>query len=248
MAGLSAEREVVYWDYRGHGDSERGRSGDYSMATQADDLRRVTEAVRGAGGAVPVHIAFSMGVTVLLELYRRHPEEVKAMVLVAGGADHPYAASPFFRLPGARPALRAWLRGVAPLVPRLSPATRRLSGSSAIFSMGRALGALNAAAPREELEHFFRTVGAMDLEAYWATVRALLEAHASDVLPRVRVPVLIVAPARDLLAPQRDLEQLRASIPSAEWVRLPHTGHAILLEAGDVVAERVRSFLHRLPE
>jgi pimeloyl-ACP methyl ester carboxylesterase len=248
IAGLVSTYDLVNWDYRGHASSEVARSGDYSMATQADDLARVTEAAcAAASGKAPVHVAFSMGVTVLLELYRRRPDLVGAMALVAGGADHPYASSPVLRVPGTRAALRAGLRGAAPWVPRLAPVIRRVLTSPVPFALGRAVGALTPEAPRDELEHFFEAMSTMDLNAYWGTLRALFEAHGADVLRTIRVPVLIISPAKDLLAPKRDLERLRRDIPGARWEYVPGTGHAILLEAGDAVVRHVRDFLGRLP-
>ena len=248
VQGLAGENRVVNWSYRGHGESESARSKDYAIRTHADDLARVAEAMRayGMGELPPVHVAFSMGVTVLLELYRARPELVGAMVLVAGGADHPHSSSAFFRVPGMRRAVRGALRLAAPIVPRASPIARRVAAARALFPVAQALGAIGKDAPREEVEHFFRTVGAMDLEAYWESMRSLMEAHASDVLARVKVPVLIVAPERDLLAARRDLVTLREGIPGAEWVMVPGTTHAMLLEAGGVVADRVRGFLGRV--
>jgi pimeloyl-ACP methyl ester carboxylesterase len=251
IRALSSERRIVHWDYRGHAASEGSRSNDYSMPTLADDLRRVTEAVAlDAGGpsvAAAIHVGFSMGVTVVLELYRRRPDLVRAMVLVAGGADHPYSASPLFHVPGVHAAVRLGLRAAAPVVPLFRPLTRRLGRSTSLFPLGQALGALAHDAPRAELEHFFRAVGDMDPGAYWSTLRGLLRAHASDLLPSISVPVLIVAPARDIMAPRAELELLQDTIPRATWFQVPNTGHAILLEAGDAVARGVRDFLRGLP-
>jgi pimeloyl-ACP methyl ester carboxylesterase len=249
IAGLVGAHDVVRWDYRGHKPSEVARSGDYAMATQADDLRRVTEAAceAAASGTAPVHVAFSMGVTVLLELYRSRPDLVRAMILIAGGADHPHASSPVLRVPGTRAAIRASLRAAALWVPRFAPVARRVLTSRVPFALGRAVGALAPEAPREELEHFFEAMSTMDLVAYWGTLRALFEAHGADVLPTVRVPVLIISPENDILAPKRDLERLRDGIPGARWEYVPGTGHAILLEAGDTVVRHVRDFLGRLP-
>ncbi|MGO8994527.1 MAG: alpha/beta fold hydrolase [Polyangiaceae bacterium] len=248
VAGLAGEHRVVHWSYRGHGESESARSGDYAIKTHAADLERVTEAVRayGMSDRPPVHVAFSMGVTVLLELYRVRPELVGAMVLVAGGADQPHSSSALFRVPGARQVLRGALRIASPLVPRASPIARRVGAARALYPMARAIGAIGKDAPRQEIEHFFRTVGAMDLKAYWESMRSLMDAHASDVLERVSVPVLIVAPESDVLASRRDLGALRKGIPAAEWVSVPGTTHAMLLEAGDVVADRVREFLGKM--
>lgn len=244
VGGLVPEHRVFDWWYRGHGESEQSRSGDYAIATHADDLRIVTEAVQADLGVAraPVHVAFSMGVTVLLELYRARPDLVRAMVLVAGGADHPYASSARLRRPLARAALRGALRAASPVVPALSPIVCRVASSRALYSLARSMGAIGAEAPRDEVEHFFRAVGSMDLRAYWETLRSLMEAHASDVLPRVRVPVLVVAPEHDVMTPRGDLEALRDAIPDVTWMAVPHTSHAILLEAGGAIVARVRAF------
>ncbi len=246
VAGLAPERRVFDWWYRGHGESDVSRSGAYAIAQHADDLRLVTEAALARAGTSakrpPVHVAFSMGVTVLLELYRARPDLVGAMVLVAGGADQPYASSAVLGAPLARAAVRTALRVASPIVPAMSPLARRVAASRALFPLARTLGAIGADAPRDEVEHFFRGVGSMDLRAYWETLRSLMEARASDVLPRIGVPVLVVAPERDVMALRGDLDALREAIPAAEWMAVPGTSHAILLEAGAAIAARVRAF------
>ncbi|AUX46610.1 alpha/beta hydrolase [Sorangium cellulosum] len=245
VSALATTTRLVHWSYRGHGQSETARSGDYAVRTHTDDLLRVTEAVRADGtfAGAPVHIAFSMGVTVLLELYRRRPDLVRAMVLIAGGADHPYASSAAFRIPGTRGVVRGALRTAAPIASRIAPVVRRITASRAIFPLGRAAGVFGPEAPRDELEHFLRAVGTMDPHAYWESLRSLMEARASDVLPHVRVPVLVIAPERDVMALRADLDTLRRLIPGAEWMVVPRTGHAMLLEAGGVVSARIREFL-----
>jgi pimeloyl-ACP methyl ester carboxylesterase len=246
VAKLAPRHAVVHWHYRGHGASESARTKDYAIATHVSDLEKVTEAVRREHpGTPPVHVAFSMGVTVVLELYRRRPDLVGALVLVAGGADHPYASSAVFRVPGVARAVRAVLRVATPMVPRGAPVFRKLSALPAAFTLARAFRAIGPDAPRDDVEHFFRAVGAMDLDAYVRTLASLMEAHASDVLPTVRVPALIVAPERDVMALQGDLRALARGLPDASWVSLPATTHAILLEAGATIGGHIERFLLR---
>jgi pimeloyl-ACP methyl ester carboxylesterase len=245
---LAPKYRVVDWSYRGHAESNVSRSGDYAVTSHADDLDRVSRAAGATFGdeGAAIHIAFSMGVTVLLEHYRRHPEKVRAMVLVAGGADYPYASVPIFRVPGAKKVLDLGLRAAAPVIPRLTPITERLSRSKTLFTLGRTFGALTETAPREELEHFFESVGNMDIRAYWGSLTALFRAHASDVLPTVKVPVLVVASSHDVMAPDKELEALRDGIRGAAFIRVPESGHAVLLEAGGEVGRVVGEFLSRL--
>jgi pimeloyl-ACP methyl ester carboxylesterase len=187
-----------------------------------------------------------MGVTVLLTMLRARPDHARALVLIAGGADHPYASSRLLRVPGVRAALHGGLRAASPVVPRIGPIAKRVAKSKALFPISQRLGAIGRDAPRDDVEHFFRTVGAMDLRAYWESLRSLMKARASDVLPTLRVPTLVVAPERDVMATRADLEALRTAIPGAEWMLVPGTGHAMLLEAGELVAERIRAFARAL--
>ncbi len=246
--GLARDHRVVDWSYRGHGESDPATSGDYSLATHVDDLVRVTEAVRDASadGRALLHVAFSMGVTVVLELYRRRPDLVSGMVLIAGGADHPYASLRPLRAPAVRAALRTAFRAITPAMPRAQPLLRRITAMTSLVPLAVATGAIGASAPRDDIAHFFQSVGAMDQRAYWGTLTSLVDAYASDVLPTIRVPVLVIAPERDVMALRSDLHALRDGIPDAEWLLLGGTGHAILLEQGGVIADKIRELSARL--
>src|SRR6202041_49073 len=104
---------------------------------------------RGTNASTPVHVAFSMGVTVLLEYYRRRPDRVGGMVLIGGGADQPGASSALFRIPLARQTLHVALRAAARVARRTPGVLRRVAESKAIFPVARAVGALGPGAPRE---------------------------------------------------------------------------------------------------
>jgi pimeloyl-ACP methyl ester carboxylesterase len=240
---LAPHHRVVHWSYRGHGESGSAASGDYSIATHADDLVRVAQdAVQGPA----VHIAFSMGVTVTLEAYRRRPDLMRALVLIAGGADGPYASALAMRGPRARAAMRAAVRAAGNLAVPLAPVIRSATASRALLPLAQAVGAVGKDAPRDVMERFFRGVGEMDMRAYWGTLASLMEAHASDLLPTVRVPTLVIAPERDVMALRADLAALHAGIPGAQWELFEGTGHALLVEQGPRVAERIVRFLSGL--
>jgi acetyltransferase-like isoleucine patch superfamily enzyme len=56
----------------------------------------------------------------------------------------------------------------------------------------------------------------MDPRAFWDTLCELMSAHASDVLPRVTVPTLVIAASHDMLVPRAQIEAL------ATGLRGPH--------------------------
>lgn len=79
---LGADHRLVAVDLRGRGGS-RDLPGPYGLARHAADLVRVIEAY---GGGPVVVLGHSMGGFVAVELARSHPELVRRLVLVDGGA------------------------------------------------------------------------------------------------------------------------------------------------------------------
>lgn len=244
VASLEQDHRVVHWDYRGHGRSDESSGGDYRVPVHVDDLERVTEAMMARGdGRPPHHIAFSMGVRVLLELYRRRPDLVPAMTLIAGAPGLPGTAERRLTSRLALSVTRKAFDVSAPLVPLAAPAAHAVMASRFAYPLGRAVGALRARAPRADIDEFMTALCRMSPTAYWLTLRGLTEGHAWDVLPTVRVPALIIAARDDTLVPLREMERMRNGLPHAHWLRVDDAGHAGLVEAGTEIADAVRSFL-----
>jgi len=246
VGDLIRDHRVVHWDYRGHGSSEVAASGDYRLQTAADDLARVTREVVAAGAPPPVHIGFSMGVAVVLELYRAHPELVRGLVLIAGAPDAPGTGTALFALPGSFAALRGLVAAAAPVVPVLAPGIRALLRSGLLDPLARSLGVLQPQAPKADIDQFLDGIAGMDPVAYWSTLRALLDADASDVLPGVQVPVSIVAAKQDTLMPASQVRRMREALPTADFVEIDRAGHAGLIEQGPKMVQAVRGLLEKV--
>lgn len=244
VADLEQDHRVVHWDYRGHGRSQLSVNGDYALRVHVDDLERVTEEMMVRGdGRPPHHVAFSMGVRVVLELYRRRPELVPAMTLIAGSPSSPDPSAWLIPLPGGHSTLGRALKTLTPLVPRVAPLVHQLLASRLAYPLGRVSGLLRARAPRADILEFMLALRRMDPEAFWMMMRGLVDCPPCwDVLPDVRVPTQIIAAKNDLLVPLREMERMRARMPAAEWVLVDDAGHAGLVEAGTEIAERVRAF------
>ncbi|RKH33148.1 alpha/beta fold hydrolase [Corallococcus praedator] len=244
VTNLEQDHRVVHWDYRGHGGSDESRDGDYRVKVHVDDLERVTEETIARGnGRPPHHIAFSMGVRILLELYRRRPELVPSMTLIAGTPGVPGAADPRWGSRLALSATRQMLRAGTPWVPVVAPAVKAVIASRFADPLARAVGALRARAPREDIAEFLDALYRMSPQAYWHTLRGLTEGHAWDVVSTVSVPVLIIAARDDVLVPLSEVQRLHRALPQAEWLQVDDAGHAGLLEAGTEISEAVRCFL-----
>lgn len=244
VSSLEQDHRVVHWNYRGHGGSEESRSGDYGVFVHVDDLERVTEEVMARGDGRPPHqVAFSMGVRVLLELYRRRPDLVPAMTLIAGTPGAPGSGDAGLASRALLSTVRGAFKVATPALPLAVPVAHAVLESRLAYPLARAVGALRARAPRDDIDEFLKALRRMSPKAYWYTLRGLAEGHAWDVLPYVKVPTLIIAARDDTLVPLGEMLRMRDALPHAHWLQVDDAGHAGLLEAGTEIADAVRAFL-----
>ncbi len=65
---------------------------------------------------------------------------------------------------------------------------------------------------------------------------------------RISVPTLIIAGEADRLTPPKHVRYLAEHIPTARWMLIPRAGHMVMLEAPEVVARAIATFLEERAE
>lgn len=244
---FAAERPVVSWEYRGHGGQPEPRDLALSVATFAADAHAVW---RASGAPPAVVVGLSFGVQVALELWRKAPEAVKALVLICGTPGHPLdRLSSSARL---RDSAVAAVRRLAAR-PRATEAVLGLLRRPAGLRIARELAYLSGGAhrdscPAEVLEGLFGHVAGLSPALLSAAIAAYLEHDASDVLPTITVPTLIIAGDRDQLTPVSTSERMQRAIPGSELVVFSGHTHLVQVEKPAEVHATIEAFLrsHRL--
>lgn len=239
----AARRPVISWDYRGHGGQRAPRDlAAISVEQFADDAHAVWQAT---GLATAIVVGLSFGVQVALEVWRRHPGAVRALVLICGTPGHPLD-----RVSSAR-ALRdtatALLRGLGR---RRGLATRALGllRTQSGLRLARELafvsgGAHRDACPPEVLDGLFAHVAGLDPELASNAMAAYLEHTAEDALATITVPTLIIAADGDQLAPLAIAERMQRTIPGSQLVVFPGHSHLVQVEKPAEVHAAIDRFL-----
>ena len=244
----AASRQVLSWEYRGHGGQPPLEDVSHVGVPQfADDAHAVWRAARLPPAVV---VGLSFGVQVALELWRRHREAVRALVLICGTAGHPLdrvSSSPALRR-GIAQVLRALGQArpvAAPVLALLRSRPGTWLAREAAFVSG---GAHRDSCPREVLDELFAHVGQLAPELIAATFAAYVEHDAFDVLPTIDVPTLIVAGDRDQLTPVATAERMQHAIAGSELVVFPGHTHLVQVEQPAEVHAAIDRFLakHRL--
>lgn len=224
---LAGQARLHVFDLPGHGRSH------WSAPTL--DLGGLAHAVFAhipRGAAV---LGWSLGGMLALELARRHPRHLRALILVA--------TTPRF-LAGPD-----WEHGMQPAVLDgfTSELARDYRRTVQNFLALQTRGDEHAHETLRMLRARLASHGEPDLRALAAGLEILRDADLRDALPRLAVPALVIAGEHDRLTPPAAGRELAAQLPMARFRLVARSGHApFLSHAAEVLAE-VRGFLARHP-
>lgn len=181
-----------------------------TMARLADDVAELIEA-ESAGSVVVCGL--SMGGYVALELWRRHPGRVRALVLADTRAQADDDEARENRLRAAQAVRKG---GVEPVAAAMLPN-------------------LLAESTRTGMPQVVEQVRSMILDTEPATTIAALAGMAARhdstaELPGITVPALVVAGEHDTMTPPALGRAMAAAMPDATFVEIPKAGHVSNLE------------------
>lgn len=242
---FARERQVLSWEYRGHGGHPVPKDCASATVDQfAEDAITVWDA---SGLPASIVVGLSFGVQVALEVWRMAPESVRALVLICGTAGHPLdrlSSSPLVRrsVVGAVRTFASQRVLTAPMLAFLrTPAGTRIAREIA-YATG---GAHRDACPANVLEGLFAHVGALDPRLLAAITAGYLEHTGWDVLPTISVPTLIIAGDKDQLTPVETAERMHRAVPGSELVVFPGHSHLVQVEKPLEVHAAIDAFLRK---
>jgi pimeloyl-ACP methyl ester carboxylesterase len=238
-ADLAPVLPLTHWHYRGHGRSAPPQDPNrIDIVAHADDLMSVR---RHAGDPPCVLFGHSMGCQVALEGYRRHPQNVRGLVLICGTygkVTATFKGTPILDL----------------ILPRLvDTVLRHENVARAIWTRIPPDMALKIALKAGEIDPekinpedvlpYLKHMTHVDLPMFLKMLRAAGEHSAEDFLPNVNVPTLVVAGERDSFTPPFLAEGMARTIPGAALLMLDRGTHVASLEHHEIVDDTIIDFL-----
>jgi pimeloyl-ACP methyl ester carboxylesterase len=239
---LALHRRVVHTHYRGHGRSGSGVDRTATdILTLRDDAIAVMDHLGLRGVALVAH---SMGTQVALEIYRKCPERVDALVLVCGShgrITHTFHGNDF--LHRVLPALITTVRKYEPIARalwgRLPP---QLS-----YRAARWLREIDGTTLRpEDFRLYVEHLSDIELDLYLTMLQKAGDHSAEDVLATIRVPTLVIAAERDTFTPPDVVKDMADRIPGAKYLMLAGASHAAPSEQPDTINPAIDELLAKL--
>lgn len=234
LAHFGDRYRLIGWEYRGlYRDEAPAHVGD--PGRHAEDAFEVLEQEGVDRAAV---VAWSFGVPVALELFRRAPQRFASLVFLNGAANVQWAA------PSA--GLRRLYPGLLRVGVRAS-GVLPVTGSSWLaspeaFAWGRRLGLLGGELDQETYARVAERLTELDVRRYLESLRVFSSHDASDVLARVDVPALVIGSDRDPLVSRAGVERLVQGIAGAQYLQIPGATHFVMLDHAQHVNLRIEKF------
>jgi pimeloyl-ACP methyl ester carboxylesterase len=212
---------VVAWDAPGCGGSSDPPP-TFRMPDYAATLVGFLDAI---GISYPHVLGLSWGSTLALELYRRHPDVPRTLVLTA--------------------AYAGWAGSLAPdvVAERLATSLRDLDLPPEAFVRTWIPTLFTSHAPASMIEESVEIMAGFHPAGVRPMLHALAEADLRDVLPTIEVSTLLLYGAEDERSPLGVAHRMHEAIPRSDLVVLPDVGHMANLEAADRFNAAVREFI-----
>lgn len=221
--GLSDQYRVVAWDAPGCGASSLPAP-TWSLSDYADCLAAFIDAL---GLESPHVVGNSFGGSLALQLYARSPATPRSLVLTdtyAGWSGSFPSEVVKQRLAASLPDLD---RPVDEVVTKWLPSF------------------VTQAAPEPVVKELESIISDFNQDGMRVMIRALAEADLRDLLPRVRVPVLLVWGEEDVRSPLEVAEAMRSHVSTSRLVILRGAGHLSHVEAPARFNAELRRFFAR---
>ncbi len=223
--GLSHSYRVIVPDLRGFGKTPFGGE-DITIDTYADDVAAILDAL---GVEQTILAGLSMGGYIAFAFWRRHPERVKGLVLLAtrAGADSEEARQNRFQ---TIESVRQ--NGLDPLIEGMLP---KLLAPSTLRGKAHVV---------RKLRHIMQC---STEDGVVAALRAM--AHRPDSRPTlstITVPTLVVAGREDAIIPLEESEEMALAIPDARLRVLGQAGHLVTMERPRLTTRLLDAFAHEV--
>lgn len=228
-AELSSAYRVLCLDQRGHGDSDWAADGDYSRQTQAADVDAISDALELSSFTLA---GMSMGGVNAITFTARHPEKVRALVIVDVSPEIQVKGVEnirhFIQASDELDSFEAFVERAHQFNPRrsLDNIRSRLSHNLKQLPNGKWTWKYDKAL--RSPDRGFQATALLNL---WDDVRA------------IRCPTLIIKGGESDILSAESAEKMQAAIPGSRVAVVTGAGHSVMGDNPAAFVTAVREFL-----
>jgi pimeloyl-ACP methyl ester carboxylesterase len=234
---LARQRRWVSWDLRGLNSSPAPTSERPDPAGHAADAIAALDYLGIDRFGI---VSWSNGSRIALEIAARYAERVSALAIVNGGYGQSFDNLVRNLEPSSALPL---LAGVVKHFPSgAGMALRHLVARPELAGLIRQSGMVGTSANTAILIETLQAMAECDTGRFLATFEAVAGSPASELLPKVIAPTLLITGGRDRFTPRRMVDQMQSSIPNSRVHVYETATHYLPIEYPDRLLEDLDRF------
>lgn len=239
---LAPHHQVILFDIRGHHKSVPVNNlSNFTFEHLAFDLQGLLKHL----GVKKAHIVgHSFGAAYILKAYEQFPEIFSSITFINGFSRNPLKK--LYGLDFVEPLFN-FLREQHQKSPDLwNNLWRGLIDNPVAFQIAALAGGFNIRLTQfKDIEMYGRGVSRLELRYFFELFEQLLKFDATDVLPNITCPTLVIAGDRDLLTPVSFQREMHEQIPNSEFLLIPYGSHCSQLDFPDFVNLKISDFIKK---
>lgn len=242
---LSKKYKVIFWDYKGHGESDTPKNfKDVTVEGSIDDAKRVLDKLNITNA---IFLGYSTGVQIMLEFNFRYPGIANSLISIAGFSGR--VMDSFLNLDTTIFAqLGEVLSKLSPVLPKTFLTAWRwiheLPFDLKLFVASKTF--LNEEKTvKEDIQPFLESMKKQDLNLLIHFIMDVQNHPLSKPLESVTLPTLLIAGGKDLFAPAKRSEEMHNQIKNSELLIIPDASHNIVQEEAGILTSRILEFLEK---
>lgn len=239
---FSKTHQVILFDIRGHHKSVPVKNlENMTFEHLAFDLKGLLNHLGHKSAHVVGH---SFGVPYQLKTFEQFPEIFKTLTLINGFARNPLKK--LFGLEFVEPLFQFIKTQHAKAPDLWNSLWRAMVDNPVAFQVAALSGGFNIKLTQfKDIEMYGRGVSRLELPLFFRLFEQLLNFDATNVLPAIDKPALIIAGDRDFLTPPSYQKELVDQIHGAEYVLVPYGSHCCQLDFPEFMNLKLRDFITR---
>jgi len=183
---------------------------------------------------------FSLGVQIILEFYNLFPSRANALIIITGPYENPL--STFYGLPVPT---YVWEKLLGTMAHKIPNTTNRIWQNAfklpVVHQVAKLIGSTRASA--ELMQDFYQHQQVVDVPNGLRMALASINHSARHVLPKIKVPTMVIGGEKDLFTPVKLAYIMRDEIPEVDFIMIPQGTHTTLIERPDLVNAAVWDFM-----
>jgi len=244
IRSFAGEHHVITMDLAGSGQSARPGNNDYSLEKFAADLHAVIQTTRAKDPVLWGHSIGGMTVLTFNKLYQDQVPGIRAIVLQHTTYTNPLQTIIFSKY--LKPIEDTVLKPLCWLVIFLSPLLwpfrwfSYYTGSLLIMTRILVFGGTQSS---KQLNFISRLAAAASPAVVAWGIMGMFKYDATDVLPKINIPTLIIAANQDILTRPKASHLIEKRIPGSKMIVMNTSAHMGLVENHALVNQTVQDFL-----